>query len=165
MEHSTQTTEVQAAFAAGWRQAAAWANRSDLLADVDSPAYVRERDNAIAQIAGSRTSASLEQRAKAFAEHHHAAVNQKRKYTGEPYIVHPAAVVELVRGVPHTQEQLAAAWLHDTVEDTEVTIEEIEAKFGREVAALVEMLTDISRPGDGNRAVREDRRGRSVGPR
>jgi (p)ppGpp synthase/HD superfamily hydrolase len=50
---------------------------------------------------------------------------------------------------------VAAAWLHDTVEDTDVTIELIRAEFGDKVAELVGWLTDVSRPEDGNRAVRK----------
>lgn len=98
---------------------------------------------------------SLEFRAKDFATHHHAAINHVRKYTGEPYISHPAGVVDLVRSVSHTSEMLAAAWLHDTVEDTAATFDEVERVFGFEVTALVEMLTDVSRPGQGNRAERK----------
>jgi (p)ppGpp synthase/HD superfamily hydrolase len=79
---------------------------------------------------------------------------QLRKYTGDPYIVHPAAVVEIVKGVWHTDEMLAAAWLHDTVEDTYVIHADIVKYFGHEIAELVEMLTDVSTPGDGNRAAR-----------
>lgn len=82
--------------------------------------------------------------------------NQKRKYTDEPYIVHPRAVAEIVRTVPHTSEMLCAAWLHDTVEDTDVTIEQIEKEFGSEVAELVSWLTDVSKPTDGNRKVRKE---------
>ena len=82
-------------------------------------------------------------------------IDQRRKYTGEPYIIHPAAVAELVRGVPHTTAMLCAAWLHDVVEDTPITLNEIEHEFGHEIAALVEMLTDISGPNDGNRATRK----------
>ena len=54
----------------------------------------------------------LEEAAQAFATARHAAIDQRRKYTGDPYITHPAAVVELVRSVPHTSEMIAAAWLH-----------------------------------------------------
>jgi len=97
----------------------------------------------------------MEQRAKDFATRYHASIDHKRKYTGEPYITHPAAVVELVRGVPHTEAMICAAWLHDTVEDTPCTLGEIERVFGFEVAALVEMLTDVSKPSDGKRAVRK----------
>ena len=95
----------------------------------------------------------LESRAKAFATKCHA--GQLRKYTGEPYINHPAAVVELVRSVPHTEAMLAAAWLHDTVEDTTATHEDILREFGADVFALVGMLTDASKPEHGNRAARK----------
>ena len=81
--------------------------------------------------------------------------DQKRKYTGEPYITHPIAVMEIVREVPHTEEMLMAAVLHDTVEDTPVTIEDIKTKFGTKVAELVDGLTDVSRPEDGNRKTRK----------
>jgi len=63
----------------------------------------------------------LELKAKAFATKCHEDIKQVRKYTGEPYINHPAAVVEIVRSVPHTEAMLCAAWLHDTVEDTNAT--------------------------------------------
>ena len=81
--------------------------------------------------------------------------DQKRKYTGEPYITHPIAVMEIVREVPHTEEMLMAAVLHDTVEDTPVTIEDIKTKFGTKVAELVNGLTDVSRLEDGNRKTRK----------
>ena len=81
--------------------------------------------------------------------------DQKRKYTGEPYITHPIAVMEIVREVPHTDEMLIAAVLHDTVEDTPVTIEDIKTKFGTKVAELVDGLTDVSRPEHGNRKTRK----------
>jgi (p)ppGpp synthase/HD superfamily hydrolase len=95
--------------------------------------------------------------ARIFATAAHAAVGQLRKYTNEPYIVHPAEVVSIVRSVPHTEAMLAAAWLHDVVEDTGVTIETVRAEFGEEVADLVSWLTDVSRPEDGNRAHRKAR--------
>lgn len=98
---------------------------------------------------------TLEERAKAFATDAHERMGQVRKYTNEPYITHPAKVVALVRRVPHTQEMLAAAWLHDVVEDCGVPIREILLTFGPEVAMLVEELTDVSKPTDGNRKVRK----------
>lgn len=64
----------------------------------------------------------MESRAKEFATRYHASIDQRRKYTNEPYISHPAAVVELVRSVPHTEAMLCAAWLHDVVEDTPCTL-------------------------------------------
>jgi (p)ppGpp synthase/HD superfamily hydrolase len=98
---------------------------------------------------------NLEERAKVFAQKAHESIDQRRKYTNEPYINHPAAVVEIVKSVPHTSEMLAAAWLHDVVEDTPVELAEIESKFGKTVSELVEMLTDVSKPEDGNRAFRK----------
>lgn len=78
-----------------------------------------------------------------------------RKYTGMPYITHPIAVADIVRAVPHTDEMLAAAYLHDVVEDTDVTLDEIEDKFGREVAELVYWLTDTTTPEVGDRRTRK----------
>ena len=96
------------------------------------------------------------ERARVFATAAHAAVGQVRKYTFEPYIVHPAEVAGIVDSVEGaTFEMVAAAWLHDVVEDTGVTIETIRAEFGDEVADIVGWLTDVSRPEDGNRAVRK----------
>lgn len=98
---------------------------------------------------------SLEDRARRYATKAHAEAGQRRKYTNEPYIVHPAAVVELVRSVSHSEAMLAAAWLHDTVEDTPGTLNDIASHFGDEVAKLVEMLTDRHLPGIKNRAARK----------
>ena len=90
-----------------------------------------------------------------FATAAHAAVGQLRKYTFEPYIVHPAEVAAIVAEYGGTPEMIAAAWLHDTVEDTGVTSELIRKEFGDEVADLVGWLTDVSRPDHGNRAQRK----------
>lgn len=94
-------------------------------------------------------------KARVFATAAHSAVDQRRKYTGEPYINHPRIVYELVRSVTDDTATLAAAWLHDVVEDTKVTLEDIRLEFGDEIYALVADLTDVSRPEDGNRAVRK----------
>ncbi len=96
---------------------------------------------------------SLEERACIFAADYHE--GQLRKYTNEPYITHPGAVADLVRTVPHTEAMIAAAWLHDTVEDTPCVIENVVEEFGPEVAELVEWLTDVSTKEDGNRAQRK----------
>jgi len=96
------------------------------------------------------------EKARIFATAAHAAVGQVRKYTNEPYIVHPEEVAGIVARVEDsTHEMIAAAWLHDVVEDTDVTIEVIEQEFGSEVAEIVGWLTDVSKPSDGNRAVRK----------
>jgi (p)ppGpp synthase/HD superfamily hydrolase len=98
---------------------------------------------------------NLEAQALAFATAAHGSIGQTRKYTGEPYIVHPIAVAEIVKTVPHTPQMVAAALMHDVVEDTPVSIDEIRAAFGEEVAMLVDWLTDVSRPSDGNRRIRK----------
>ncbi len=98
---------------------------------------------------------SLEEQARRYATRAHAEAGQRRKYTDEPYIVHPAAVVELVRSVSADEALLAAAWLHDTVEDTDTTLADIAAHFGPRVAQLVEMLTDSVQPQAKNRAARK----------
>jgi len=93
--------------------------------------------------------------ADAFAAAAHAAIDHRRKYTGEPYIEHPREVARIVASVTDDHEVIAAALLHDTVEDTQVTLEQIEDLFGPRVASLVEQLTDVSRPEDGNRRTRK----------
>ena len=93
--------------------------------------------------------------AKMFATAAHAAVGQKRKYSGDDYIIHPQRVAAIVEKHGGTDEMIAAAWLHDTVEDTDVTPELITEMFGDEVASIVEGLTDVSLPSDGNRAKRK----------
>ena len=97
-------------------------------------------------------------RAIEFARHAHESIGQVRKYTKEPYIVHPLDVIEILltfASQPLTAEMLAAAACHDVVEDTPVTLEQVEAEFGSEVAVLVEGLTDVSKPSDGNRRARK----------
>ncbi len=98
----------------------------------------------------------LAERAKNYASQAHERIDHRRKYSGQPYLVHLDAVAKMVASVTDDEEMIAAAWLHDTVEDTPATLEDIEKEFNRAVAELVEELTDISRPGDGNRAVRKE---------
>jgi GTP diphosphokinase / guanosine-3',5'-bis(diphosphate) 3'-diphosphatase len=69
---------------------------------------------------------------------------QYRK-SGEPYICHPVAVAGLLRDLGGSAAMIAAGFLHDVVEDTEVTIEEIEQQFGAEVRRLVEGVTKLSK--------------------
>lgn len=99
---------------------------------------------------------SLTARAELFATAAHGATGQKRKYTEEPYVVHLREVADLVTEHGGDEAMIAAAWLHDVVEDTEITLDQIEAQFGDDVAALVFALTDVSRPEDGNRAARKE---------
>jgi (p)ppGpp synthase/HD superfamily hydrolase len=101
---------------------------------------------------------NLQTRAYLFAAAAHASVNQVRKYTGEPYIAHPVEVVCILASESSRQptpEMIAAAFLHDVVEDTPITIEQVRAEFGIYVADLVSDLTDVTKPEDGNRATRK----------
>ena len=94
--------------------------------------------------------------AREFAQWAHASIDHRRKYTNEPYIVHPAEVAHIVSSVKHTPEMLAAAWLHDTVEDVPgITIELIRGKFGDAVGQLVYELTDRSTKEMGTREERK----------
>lgn len=68
--------------------------------------------------------------------------NTERRGKGFPYVVHLMEAVEIVATMTSDQELLAAAMLHDTVEDTDVTIEDIRHEFGERIAALVNAETD-----------------------
>ena len=74
----------------------------------------------------------------AFAAHD----GQMRK-TGDPYIIHPLAVAEIVTDMAMDADSIKASLLHDTVEDTSTTAADIEREFGKEVALLVDGLTKL----------------------
>ena len=69
---------------------------------------------------------------------------QKRK-TGEPYIIHPLAVAGILIDWGMDIDTVLAGVLHDTVEDTDTTLEDIEKLFGRDVAFLVDGVTKVSK--------------------
>lgn len=83
---------------------------------------------------------TLLDRAIVFAVRAHAGTERRGK--GFPYIVHPMEAVEIVATMTSDQELLAAAVLHDTVEDTDTTIEQIQAEFGDRVASFVAVESD-----------------------
>lgn len=68
--------------------------------------------------------------------------NTERRGKGFPYIVHPMETVEIVSTITSDQELLAAAALHDTIEDTDVTVENIRREFGDRIADLVHAESD-----------------------
>lgn len=74
-------------------------------------------------------------------------------------IEHCREIVEILKGVPHTDDMLAAAWLHDVLEDTECSSQTIYREFGFNVVSMVIALTDCHKS-IGNRAMRKgiDRR-------
>lgn len=79
--------------------------------------------------------------ARRFAEERHAG----QRYGEHPYSVHLAAVRAVLADFGHGGALGVAAWLHDTVEDTATTREEIAERFGAEVAALVWAVTGVGR--------------------
>ena len=81
-------------------------------------------------------------RAYAFAEKAHK--GQKRK-SGEPYFIHPVAVAEILADWKLDAGTIAAGLLHDTVEDTPVTLADITREFGAEIAFLVDGVTKLGR--------------------
>lgn len=82
-------------------------------------------------------------RALIFAAQRHS--GQRRKMQDTPYILHPIEVASIVGTMTADQETLAAAVLHDTVEDAGVTFEEIQENFGKRVALLVMTETENKR--------------------
>lgn len=84
------------------------------------------------------------QKAKEFAEKahkdHFAHFSNNRKF---PYVMHLEEVAELVKNAGGNDEEIASAWLHDIIEDTETTIEDIEGEFGKDIAEIVFGLTDL----------------------
>jgi hypothetical protein len=98
---------------------------------------------------------ALVEKAEQFATTAHKRINHRRKYSNQPYTVHLSSVANIVATVTDDEEMIAAAWLHDVVEDTPATLYDVEMEFGKGVAELVENLTDISKPGDGNRQIRK----------
>jgi HD domain len=98
----------------------------------------------------------LIKKAQEFATLEHQRINHLRKYSNQPYQTHLQAVAKLVSTVTDDEQMIAAAWLHDTVEDTPATLGDIEEIFGVQIAELVEELTDVSKPSDGNRATRKE---------
>jgi len=84
----------------------------------------------------------LLQRAHGVAEIAHE--GQKRK-TGDPYITHPVMVALTLAEYGLDQQTVAAAFLHDTVEDTSLTLRDLEAEFGPEIASLVDGVTKLDR--------------------
>jgi len=82
--------------------------------------------------------------------------NQIRKYTKQPYFVHCENVLSTLIKTTTDNEIWCAGVLHDTVEDTECTVDIINDIFGKEVALYVEGMTDIATKKDGNRAERKE---------
>ena len=97
--------------------------------------------NRIKDIFGEDAAARVAEAYK-FAEKAHA--DQKRS-SGEPYSIHPLSVAKILTDLGMDVDTIIAGLLHDTIEDTGVTKEELEERFGREVAGMVDGVTKLSR--------------------
>lgn len=89
-------------------------------------------------------SADLEEIQKAYEYADRKHKNQLRK-SGEPYIIHPLAVAEIVAEIGLDTDAIVAALLHDCLEDTDASFDEISHMFGQTVAELVEGVTKLTR--------------------
>jgi GTP pyrophosphokinase len=99
---------------------------------------------------------SLIRKAWAFSVQHH---RGQCRASGEPYIVHPLEVAEVLADMRMDSTAIAAGLLHDSVEDTPATHEELETNFGAQVAQIVEGVTNIDKIEFANR---EDRQAENV---
>ncbi|RRD61849.1 bifunctional (p)ppGpp synthetase/guanosine-3',5'-bis(diphosphate) 3'-pyrophosphohydrolase [Leucobacter sp. OH1287] len=86
------------------------------------------------------------------AEHAH---RDQTRRSGEPYITHPIAVAQILADLGVTPPVVAAALLHDTVEDTDYTLEELTEQFGDEIALLVDGVTKLDKVQYGDSAQAE----------
>ncbi len=89
---------------------------------------------------------SLFDRAVNFAVKAHSGTERRGK--GFPYIIHLMEAVEIVATITPDQELLSAAMLHDTVEDTPVTVDDLRKEFGDRVASIVEAESDVRNEGE-----------------
>jgi len=101
-------------------------------------------DDLIVEVAAHHAyvDADLIRRAYAFAQSRH---RDQTRRSGEPFISHPLGCARIAAGLGLDPQAIAAALLHDTVEDTGATLDLLEAEFGPEVAALVDGVTKLTR--------------------
>jgi (p)ppGpp synthase/HD superfamily hydrolase len=91
-------------------------------------------------------------RATLFADQAHD--GQVRKFTGLPYISHTMEVMQIVRGVTNDDDVIAAAVLHDVIEDCGITYTDLAAEFNERIAYLVYQVTNSADESDGDRDTR-----------
>jgi GTP pyrophosphokinase len=120
---------------------------SPIPTEITLPDWLREclvakRSPTVCEVADAKVDTDLVCRAFDFAYTLH---EGQYRASGEPYICHPIAVAGLLRDLGGSGVMIAAGFLHDVVEDTEVTPEEIEQRFGPEVRQLVEGVTKLSK--------------------
>lgn len=108
--------------------------------DIEKVAGINDVEGAIEHLYKQIPLSAATQTALNFSQQAHQ--NQFRK-SGEPYVVHPILVASIVANITGDEAMVIAALLHDVVEDTHTTIEEIAREYGDDVAHLVEGLTKI----------------------
>lgn len=86
----------------------------------------------------------------------------ERRGKGYPYIIHPLEAMTIVATISNDPELLAATVLHDTIEDTDVTYEDIKSEFGTRVADLVATETDVKNAPDGRKLSWQERKQRDM---
>jgi (p)ppGpp synthase/HD superfamily hydrolase len=94
-------------------------------------------------------------KAHRYADLAHSDINQKRKYSGDPYIVHPERVAYGVFLSGGNDNEIMAAFLHDVPEDTQKTLNDILMEFGIVVAMIVAGVTKTTTSRDGTREQRQ----------
>lgn len=86
----------------------------------------------------------------------------ERRGKGFPYIIHPLEAMAIVATITNEPDLLAAAVLHDTVEDTDVTLDELRQEFGEHIASLVADETDVKHTPDGKKLTWKERKQRDM---
>ncbi|MBL5975201.1 MAG: bifunctional (p)ppGpp synthetase/guanosine-3',5'-bis(diphosphate) 3'-pyrophosphohydrolase [Candidatus Leucobacter sulfamidivorax] len=99
-----------------------------------------------------RADLSVIERAYRVAEHAH---REQQRKSGEPYITHPLAVAQILADLGVAPVVIAAALLHDTVEDTDYSLDQLSAEFGDEIAMLVDGVTKLDKVKYGDSAQAE----------
>ncbi|MDD5052769.1 MAG: RelA/SpoT family protein [Sulfuricurvum sp.] len=108
--------------------------------DIEKITRINDVEGAISHLYSNIHTSEAIEHALAFSKQAHQ--NQFRK-SGEPYIVHPVLVASIVANITGDEAMVIAALLHDIVEDTHITIEDVSRDYGTDVAHLVEGLTKI----------------------
>ena len=108
--------------------------------DIEKVKHLHDVDSAISYLFSQIDKTEALEKALAYSTKAHE--NQFRK-SGLPYIIHPILVASIVASITADESMAISALLHDVVEDTDITIDEIEKLFGSDVAHLVEGLTKI----------------------
>jgi GTP pyrophosphokinase len=126
--------------------------------EADQQAFDRRIDAVVKLVHANRPSddIALIRKAWEFSVQHH---RGQRRASGEPYIIHPLEVAEVLTEMKMDATSIAAGLLHDSVEDTPATNDEIAARFGDQVAHIVEGVTNIDKIEFANR---EDRQAENV---